>query len=130
MECSKCRIVKERGSFYATGRVCKDCKREYARKYRGSRGSDAGTDDASTRTVTDGIVDMLHRIEDDVAELKEAKCRADLADTELSHRINKILEYVQRIDETVSKLATAASSAPIWSHPLLDLEVADENTKK
>lgn len=96
MACSKCRIVKERGSFYATGRVCKDCKREYARKYRGSRGSDAGTDDASVRTISDGILEALHRMQEEITELKEERCRVEFTGADLRQTLGTTLEPVSK----------------------------------
>lgn len=134
MECSKCRLVKDRSCFYATGKVCKDCKRNYSRTYRSSRTSDARscatTDDASVRSMDDylqatedAIVERLWKVEGDVAESRDAVCgemaalRADVHQT-----VGAILERLRMIDEVLGRLDSrvAARRRSISSHPIAE----------
>lgn len=131
MECSKCRLVKDRSCFYATGKVCKDCKRNYSRTYRSSRTADARscatTDDASVRSVDDylqatedAIVERLQKIEADVAESRSAVCGEMAAlRVDVHQTIGGILERLRRIDEALSSVFPSRR-VNINSHPIAD----------
>ena len=147
MECSKCNVAKGPDSFYAKGRVCKDCKRDYARKYRSSKGSDmqshATTDAASIRSVEDlvYIVDEdvrnhLHTLEaqlDDskdnvVAEITFLKIEMRQAVSSLAERLCTIEALLEALcNNKVSNERNAVprpecpSHARIASYPLADL---------
>ncbi len=132
MECSKCNAVKDQSCFYATGKVCKDCKRNYSRTYRSSRTADARscatTDDASVRSVDDflqatdsAIVEHLQKIEADVAGLRNAICRemATLR-TDVHQTVDGIL---RRFGEALGRLDSREGTSrrgSISSHPIAD----------
>jgi hypothetical protein len=131
MECSKCKTVKDKLCFYATGKVCKDCKRNYSRTYRSSRTAEtrscATTDDASVRSVDDdylqatedAIVERMRKIEADIAELKTTMCD-EMAN--LHHTFSSILERMCRIEDALERFSkTRHYSRSIHSHPLSDL---------
>lgn len=91
--CTKCGVIKNLDCFYATGRVCKECKKEYARKYRSSKAFDTQScgDSASVRTenirygqemetmtaeVRQGITIMTAEVREDIGEMKTEVLRA------------------------------------------------------
>ncbi len=125
--------MKDKTSFYAAGKVCKDCKQNYARRYRSYRTGDtqsrATTDDASVRSTDDVsyaaediIMGRLRKVEADVEESREKVfseidfLRADLQDTTSS-----ILKRVQKIDEPLGKMRRQEAFCCVISHPLTDL---------
>jgi hypothetical protein len=101
-------------------------------QFRGSSGSNAGRDDASTPTFSDSIIEILHRIEDDVAELKEAKCHVELMGADLRQTTDSILQRVRSIDEALDGmrhrtfLQGASPRAVLRFHPLTDLNGAED----
>lgn len=132
MECSKCRLVKDRSSFYAAGKVCKDCKRNYARKYRSSKTGDtqsrATTDDASVRSMDDvsyaaedTIMERLRKVETDVEESREKVCgEIAFLRAGMHQATSAILERLLKIDESLDKMRRHERSVRITSHPLAD----------
>ena len=133
MECSKCRLVKDPSCFYATGKVCKDCKRNYSRTYRRSRTVDARScttaDDASVRSVDDlmhgtedAIMERLQKIEADVAESKERVCREmDSMKAYFHLTVRAILDSLQKIDKSLDGILRQQHFCGLNSHPLTDL---------
>ena len=135
MECSKCRSVKDRSCFYASGKVCKDCKRNYSRTYRSSRTADARSwatnDDASVRSVDDyqqakegAIAERLDKIETDIDGLRATVCREmEASRADMHQTVGGILERLRMIDEALARLDSRMSTArrvSINSHPIAD----------
>ncbi len=132
MEIPKCRLVKDRSSFYAAGKVCKDCRRNYARRYRSSRTGDtqsrATTDDASVRSMDDvsyaaedAIMERLRKIEADVEESREKVCsKVAFLRAALHETTSGIMERLVKIDESLGRMQRYESFVRIASHPLAD----------
>jgi hypothetical protein len=140
MECSKCRLVKDKSNFYATGKVCKKCKQNYARTYRNSKTpSCATTDDAymyrnsefkagdtqSCATTNDAyaefsIMEHLRKIEADIEESNE-KVYNKIAFlwADMHEATNVIMERLLKINESLVG-RRYENSVRLTSHPLAD----------
>lgn len=138
MECSKCKLVKDKSSFYATGKVCKDCKRNYAKTYRNSRTPSCATTDnddiwnskfkaddtqscATTTNDAYDIMERLRKIETDIDEKVYNTIAFLWAD--LHEATNVIMKRLLKIDESLADMRRQRykNSVRITSHPLADL---------
>lgn len=98
--CSKCGVVKSADCFYATGRVCKECKKDYARKYRGSKSGDTQSFDDSASVRSDDTR-YGQEVELMALELRQemALVRADIdaARADILRAVNALSEHVRHI---------------------------------
>ena len=141
MECSKCRVARGPNNFYAKGRVCKDCKRDYARKYRSSKASDmqshATTDDASVRSVEDYLHmvdedarDYLRTLEPQISAFKSSLIgEINSVKAEMLQAVSTLSEQLQKVEALLETLCSKSSNeknvvsshAHLVSYPLADL---------
>jgi uncharacterized small protein (DUF1192 family) len=99
--CSKCGVVKNADCFYATGRVCKECKKDYARKYRGSKACETQSFDDSASVRTDDTR-YGQEVELMALEVRQgmALVRAEInaARAEILRAVNALFEHVRHVE--------------------------------
>ena len=95
MECSKCHVVKSIDGYYATGRVCKQCKIDYARNYRRSK-TVSNTQSKAAHT-DENIYERLKKLESYI-NIHELLQKLELHVGNLSKVNENALERMQKID--------------------------------
>ena len=111
MECSKCHVVKSIDGFYATGRVCKQCKIDYVRNYRRSK-TVSNTQSKAAHT-DENIYERLKK-ESYIQEHLQSKTNQDALER-LQKCLSKVnentLELLQKLELHVSNLSKVDENA-------------------